>query len=153
MYLSHRHLTYLSLCNQSITPVLLEPVSSSSLYYSEGGWKMIQEGWNYAENVSANKRPNICSTPIYVRIYIYISPLILQVIKCSGVSTAVSVWKEQEKVLATAHQQSRMEREESEVRAVLYFTWTRVRGVMWHIAPSPPDDDCSRRDWRVCPPQ
>ena len=55
-----------------MTPVLLEPVSSSSLYYSEGGWKMIQEGWNYAENVSANKRPNICSNPIYVRTYIII---------------------------------------------------------------------------------
>ena len=48
-----------------------------------------------------------------------------------------SVWKEQEKVLATVHQHSRMEREESEVRAVLYFTWTKVRGVVWHTAPLP----------------
>ena len=27
-----------------------------------------------------------------------------------------------------------MEREESEVRTVLYLTWTRVGGVVWHIA-------------------
>ena len=56
-------------------------------------------------------------------------------------------------MLATAHQQSRMEREESEVRVVLYFTWTRVRGVVWHIAPPPPDDDYSGGDGRVCSPQ
>ena len=64
-----------------------------------------------------------------------------------------SVWKEQEKVLATAHQQSRMEREEGQVRVVPYLTWTRVGGVVWLIAPPPPDDDCSGGDWRVCLPQ
>ena len=37
-------------------------------------------------------------------------------------------------MLATAHQQGRMEREEGQVRVVLYLTWTRVRGVVWHIA-------------------
>ena len=37
-------------------------------------------------------------------------------------------------MFATAHQQSRMEREEGQVRVVLYFTWTRVGGVVWHIA-------------------
>ena len=33
---------------------------------------MIQEEWNYAENVSAGKCPNICSNHIYVGIYIII---------------------------------------------------------------------------------
>ena len=50
-------------------------------------------------------------------------------------------------MLATANQHSRMKREDSEVRTVLYFSWTRVRGVVWHTAPPPPDDDCSRGDW------
>ena len=48
-----------------------------------------------------------------------------------------SVWKEQEKVLATVHQHSRMEREEGQVRVVPYLTRTRVRGVVWHTAPLP----------------
>ena len=62
--------------------------------------------------------------------------------------------KEQEKVLVTAHQQSRMEREEGQVRVVLYPTWTKVGGVVRHIAPPlPPDADCSRGDWCVCPSQ
>ena len=52
-------------------------------------------------------------------------------------------------MLATAHQQSRMEREESEVRVVPYLT-EELCGIL----PLPsPDADCSRGDWRVCPPQ
>ena len=67
---------------------------------------MIQEGWNYAKNFQT----------------VYIAP-VCEVIK-GGLHQycCFSVRKEQEKVLATAHQQSRMEREEGQVRVVPYLT-------------------------------